>query len=298
MKYNVRLATVLLFLASGARADEPKTYTIKFKEGGKGDAVLIKNTDTIKSRLKLVDSDGKTVQDEQHTLKTTDIFEETILEKPAKETYATHLKRKYTKARSTQNGEERKLPFEGKTVLIEKKDGKYQFRIDGKELTGEEAKELDEEFNKERPEKRANEIFAPKNPVKLNETWKVDPELLLKSLLKEGGMEIDKAKAVATGKLTKVYQKDGRQFGVMSFRIKLPIKSFAPEGKKVEKVAGQMTMVMTVDGCIDGSAEAWNLKGSMEAAVKGTISENGVQLNMILEESGEFEESWEPVTKK
>jgi hypothetical protein len=294
---------VLVLLAGGAGAGEPKTYTIKFKEGGKGDAVVIKTSETFTSHSKLVDGAGKTHQDEKEKFHNSDEFEETILEKPAKEPYATKLKRQYKTALTEENGKKRTLPFQGKTILIEKKDGKYKFQIEGgKELTGEDAQELDDEFNKERSDMRANKLYAPNKAVALNEMWKIDPEPFLKGLQKEGGVEVDKGKIVATGKLTKVYEKDGRQFGVLIFHIEAPIKSLlagvAPPAAKVSDVAGKMTMLRTVDGCIDGSSEAWSIKGTMQTEIKGTLTQDAMAINLTHEESGEFEESWVPVTRK
>ena len=66
----------------------------------------------------------------------------------------TSLRRHYDKAVAGAAGEVKSLGFEGKTVLIEEKDGQYSFKVKGgAELAGEDAAPLDKEFNQEKDDK-------------------------------------------------------------------------------------------------------------------------------------------------
>src|SRR5207244_6890304 len=118
------------------------------------------------------------------------------------------LKRAYKKAQRIVDGDRRTLPFQGETVLIEKKADGFTFEIvDGETVMGEDAKELHEEFNKGGASKLV-ELFLPRKAVKAGESWKVDVGVLAKEFSKDGKIEIDASKCTGSGKLVKAYQKD------------------------------------------------------------------------------------------
>jgi hypothetical protein len=268
----VVLVVGLLWSPAGVRADE--TYTIKVKQGAKGDRALLESQETEQSHVKVLDATGNAVEDKEEKKVTVLKYRQTILEMPDAKKRPTRLRRQYDKAQLTTDGKAQTLAYEGKTVLIEKKGDKYHFQIEGgDELTGKDAELLDKEFNKEKDDKSELEkVLLPKKAVRVNETWKIDPEGL-KALSKGEGDEIpvDLDKAVGTGKLVRAYQKDGRQFGVIEFRMDLPLKGTIGKEKLTVAAGTKMTMQIKLDGCIDGQASDAMAEFTAKMDLTGTV---------------------------
>jgi hypothetical protein len=250
------LAAVVGLLAGPARAGDQQTYTIKIKKPAQGTVTRVDKAESGTQKVKAVDNDGNVLQEKDEKTGDRYLYTQTILEKPAGKK-ATRLKRQYEKATVTEEGEQRKLPYEGKTVLIEKKGDKYIFRIEGgEELTGDDAKHLDKEFNKKEAisDEELEKLLLPGKAVRLNEEWKIPAAQLARGFAGEG-LEIDAAKSTATGKLTRAYKKDGRQFGVLVYQLKLAVKSTTAEGKKVQfQPESRAEVEVRADACIDGSS--------------------------------------------
>jgi hypothetical protein len=265
MLRNVCLLVVAGLLMAAAPARIEDAYTIKIKKNGKGDVITQDKKETETSTFKLEGPDGKLLKNEKKEQTTTLAYKETIVEKePGKR--ATKLRRAYTKAAlKTIEGDrttETTLPYQGKTVFIEKKDGKYHFKIEGgEELTGEDAELLNKSFNKgddDSDEEDLEKALFPKKPIRVDESWTLDPAPLLKSFEKgsKSPFPLDKAKVSGTGKLLKAYKKDGSQFGVLDLGITLPIKGQFPLGKNQTAAiqdGSKMKMRIEVDTCIDGT---------------------------------------------
>src|SRR5262249_48115620 len=151
----------------------------------KGDSVRVKSSEQGVVKINVTDNNNNEI--ENKTEKKSDSFEfvETILEKPAGATTATKLKRQYQTAERIEDGNKSTLPYQGKSVVIEKKDKKYQFQIEGgEEITGKDAEELDEEFNQGDFKNLSPELFLPKKAVAINESWKMEAGPILKELEK------------------------------------------------------------------------------------------------------------------
>jgi hypothetical protein len=193
----------------------------------------------------------------------------------------TKLKRTYEKATivqkpaSKEEGSRIALPFEGKTVLIEKKDGTYAYTMEGKEIKssvtpeGEAAGVLFAEFN--RPGKEdPHALLLPNKSVQPGDTWKPDLDKVI-STFHGPGSKLDKAKLDATCKLVKIYKVGDAQFG--SFELKA-----ASPNKEQE---GPLSVTLTAELCIDGSTPAgkistvWRVKYNMrgkDVVLAGDIS--------------------------
>jgi hypothetical protein len=250
------LVALVGLLAGPVRAGDQQTYTIKLKKGGKGTVTRVDKSASGTGQLKVTDNDGNVLQDKDEKKGTHYTYTQTILEKPEGKK-ATRLKRQYEKATVIEDGEKRTLPYEGKTVLIEKKGEKYVFRIEGgEELTGDDAKRLDKEFNKKDDisDEELEKGMLPGKAVRLNEEWKIPAALLAKGFGGEG-LEVDLDKSTATGKLIKAYKKGDRQFGVLVYVIKLEVKAVKAEGKRVQFQPGSRAeLEIRADACIDGSS--------------------------------------------
>lgn len=132
------------------------------------------------------------------------VYIDEILENADKGDTATKIKRTYEKAVVGKDGQDDKMPIEGRTVLIEKKGDKYTFTVDGAALTGESLNLLNVDFNK--PDgKLSQDFFLPKKPVKPGETWKIDAAGIIKSL-SASGFAMDESKTTATSTLKKAYK--------------------------------------------------------------------------------------------
>jgi hypothetical protein len=200
----------------------------------------------------------------------------------------------YTLAERTKDGETAKLSYHGKTVVIEKKGDKYTFTVDGQELDEEDAEELDEEFNQD-DIPLDNSDFLPDKPVKLNETWTVDAAKVAKAFEAGGPLGLDAKATRITGKLTKVYTKDGRRFGTLDLDITLGVKELRVDGQEIAMKPGStIRATMTLDVCIDGSAHTGTEKGTMTFDLKGDIP-NG---SLAVTGTAKFDKSSEDLRAK
>ncbi|HVK07741.1 MAG TPA: hypothetical protein VM597_03080, partial [Gemmataceae bacterium] len=200
------------------------------------------------------------------------VFTDEILARPADARRPTKIKRTYETAERTKNGAAVDLGLAGKTVMIEKKADKYEFAFADGSALGEAAAEV---LNKEINDKSdvADEIFAPKKPVKVGETWAADLAVAAKDLEKSG-LSIDVAKSKATVKLTKVYDKDGAKFGSMEVKMEFIVTKASGRGQEIPMKDGSKLVIEgTMDGCIDGTSPSGvsqvKMTGDMAAELMG-----------------------------
>jgi hypothetical protein len=296
----------LVLASAGARAAE--TYTIKIKEAAKGDVVQVDATDKTDSQTRLVDAAGKLLLnpkgkpalDEAHKMEKVSVYRDTVLEKEPGKPRATRLERHYDKAQLTTDGEAHDLPYQGKTVLIEKKDGKYHFRIkDGEELKDDDAQQLNEEFNRGGAEEFDLKGFLPGKPVAVDDVWKLDVAALVAGFARSSKMQLDADKAEGAGKLVKVYDKDGARFGVMELHLEIPMKEIGEgKGKLTLKAGSKWTMDITLDTCIDGSRLDGTRKSLSKIDASGTVSlQGGTEIKQTLTVSGDSQETSKEVKK-
>jgi hypothetical protein len=246
-------------IVGATRADE--TYTIKPRKSGKGDSAQVAVQENAKKNDKLLSLDGTLIKEESKKTSKTLKYKETILEQPKGQDRPTKLQRAYEKAEIKEDDTTRKLPYDGKTVLIEKKGNKYHFQIvGGMELEGDEANDFDQEFNQGRADGHDFQmVLLPSKPVAVGASWKIDARKVVKELNKGHKGEtlvVDFAKAVATGKLVSAFKKDGKQFGVIQYHLELPITELGTTDNRFQLDAGaKMVLNLREEGCIDGSVD-------------------------------------------
>jgi hypothetical protein len=266
------VVAVLGLVTGPAWGQDGKAYTIKIKKLAQGESELVEKMEKSTQEVKIEDNNNNLLKEQTEKKADVSVYKQTILERKGDQR-ATRLTRKYEKATITKDGETTKLPYEGKTVLIEKKGDRYVFRIEGdEELTGEAAKELDKEFNKkgELDEKALEKLLLPGKAVKVGEEWKLDVATISKAFQGEGQLELLPEKTKGTGKLLRAYRKRERQFGVLSLRLDLALKSVTQGGNKIVlQPNSKLTMEFTIDACIDGSSATasgnWRVSGNIEA---------------------------------
>jgi hypothetical protein len=249
------------FLAAVPALAADETYTLKLYKSKKGDKSEHEKTESGKTDV--IANIGGTEKKEELLSGKKESYTEEILEKKDGDRLATKLTRKYTVAEKTEKGETTKAVYAGKTVLIEKKDGKYEFSIDGQALKESDAPDLFKSFSDKKAEEPKNEDFLPDGPVKVGDSWKVSADKSAKMFksLGEEKMKIDAKKSAIEGKLLKVYKKGDVQCGVIELVITVFVTELDLGGQFVKTTAdSKMAFTFTIDTCIDGTVEFENGK--------------------------------------
>jgi len=240
-------------IALHAALSAENKYTLKIYHGKKGDVALHEKETTQVEAVTVTGPDGNVVEDKKKTTSTVNKYREESLEKePGKR--STKVKRVYTAATRKVDDDYQKLAYHEKTVLIELKDGKYSFTVDGKELSTEEAADLAKEFDPKKPaDEEMDKILLPNKPVAVGESWEVDGKTISKIFGDDEKLAktIDAAETKASGKLVKAFKKDGHQFGSMEFKIEVPLKAL--EGQHPFREGAKIEVIIAGDMCIDGS---------------------------------------------
>jgi hypothetical protein len=275
---------LLLGLTVGlALAKDQDAFTIRLKDAAQGDTVRVEKKSSERSTVKITDSQGNSLKNHEESKTQILIYQETLLQKRPGDKKASKLRRHYEKATTKTGEDSRTLPYEGKTVLIEKSGNRYGFQIDGgEELTGKDAEELDREFNKQGGDSPDfNKVMLPQKPVRGGESWTFPTEALIQDLEKSAPMEFDAAGAKGSAKLVKVYERDGRRFGVIDYRIELPLKAFKMGDEKAPIEAGaSMMLTASLDGCIDGSQTSSTAKLRMTMKGRAELSQGGAKFTL------------------
>jgi hypothetical protein len=283
-------AVCVLSLGVGGAIAADEAIMIKIKKRSKGEMVKETKTEVTKYSVAVMAGEMNINQEGRDT--GTFVFTDEVIEQADGAKRPTKLKRIYDKAEGQERGTAVEYQLAGKTVVIEKGKDKYTFAIDGKPVTGSAAEKLDKEFNK-KSDLEVEDVMLPKKPVKVGDTWELDGKQLAEVFGDE--MELDIKKVKGSGKLVKVYDKDGRKNGVIEMTLELPIVKMIGKGEEKAMGAGSfMKMELTMDGCIDGTATGGVLKGKLGGTMK--FSEMGANVTVTLD--GTMDSKIEPVTKK
>jgi hypothetical protein len=290
------IVSVLPLLLGPALVQAQETYTIKVKVGGQGVMTIVAKEELTDNRSVITLGDGKTIK-QADAKKELVKYRQTIIEQEAGQR-PTKLSRVYEQAVTVKpDGKTiiKEEAYHGKTLLIEKKDGKPTFQIEGgAALSAKEAAGLAKEFAKKGDPAQDWELAAPKKPVAVGDSWKIEKKGIKKLI---GADEDDETivadfdKATGTGKLVKAYKKDGKQFGVMQFDVVVPLIKAA----QLEfKPGGKVAVKLTADVCIDGSADTGVMRGNMSMKGEAT-GPMGIVVNFDV--TGTIVESTQEVKK-
>jgi hypothetical protein len=262
---------------------------IRFAHAKTGDRVRV--TVEEKSQTRMVTSAGGKEQIKNEVKTKSFVYVEEISESAAGAKQPTKLKRTYEKAVTGTDGKTAVHSVQGKTVLIEKKDGKYGFTVNGKVVNGESQKMLDNEFNKATKDDPRDLMF-PRKSVKQGESWRIDTPALARAL-SDKEFRLDTAKIAGTGTLVKAYQQDGRQFGMIEMTVSAPITDMGPKGP-IKLKEGSMTVTFKGDGVLDGSSP----QGKSLAEMRFKVSGSGDGFDRSLEATVTEYRTMEPLAKK
>jgi len=273
------LAASLLAASAAPAADD--AITIKIKKSGPGDVSDTTKVEKLTNKITITVGGSDEVKEE--SVSSTLVYRDEVIERPADAKRATKLKRTYKTAEVVKDNKPVDLGLEGKTVLIEKKGDKYEFTVDGNEVSAAAAELLTKEFAKEKH--LTDDVLFPKGPVKVGETWKIDATKVAKEL-GEGGMVIDADKSSATGKLIKAYDKGGSKFGVLELTMDVVVTALKGGDQEIPlKQGGKLTITLNADACIDGSQDAGKAKMTMKGDLSGSVG--GADLKFDLNASQE-----------
>jgi len=291
VKHNIARAALVCILA-GSAAQAQDAVTIKTKTTSEGESVLISKNSTATSKIKITDGKGNVVVDLTTVEGEKADFKETILKREGAKT-PTKLEREYTKAEKSKDANTIDLELAGKTVVIEKKGDKYDFAFKGgAAVTGQALFALGKEFAKKSDSAAEIEkLVLPKNAVKPGDSWKLEMGPIVKELAKggEGEVALDATGATGSGTLTKSYKKDGKLFGVMQFKLDVPVNTIGKgQGLMKFEAGAKLVMDLNLDVCIDGTAEGGAMK--MKLVLAGNASLAGLPggsavLSVVAEEN-------------
>src|SRR5262249_1135526 len=148
---------------------------------------------------------------------------------------------------------------------------------------GEEAGDLTENFNAKKPsDEELDKTMLPIKPVGVGDSWDIDGKKFAKLFGEEEKIAkmLDLEHIKSTGKLVKAYKKDGHQFGVLEYRIEIPVKAL--EGEHPCREGAKLEMTMNIDGCIDGSVDSDSGTFAMKIAGTADHVENGQKSGIVI----------------
>jgi hypothetical protein len=285
-------AGLLVLPAVAVAAPAPETYTIKLKHNASpGKTVTIKDKSTQAGAVKVTDADGKVLMENKIDTVIEKEYTEKVLVQEKDDKRPKKYTQTYKKAVVTNEGKKKELSYQGRTIIYEIKDGKYEVTAEGDPaLDKEDLNALKKEANNE-DAKELDEALIPKKAVKVGESWTLDQKKLLKAF--GAGSDVDASKSKAEATLTKAYKKNGKQYGIIDLNLKLAVKSMQG-GLKFDPPA-MMDMKFALDVCIDGTETAGALSMTAKLKGKAVIDQMGMKftVDMSLDSNGKKEQSAE-----
>lgn len=250
-------------------ASEP-TYTIKLKEQPEaGKSVVLKSHHRTIVTFKQFDEEGLLLSDTKTERVEEEICTKTVLEsgkdRPRK------YKKSYEKALLGDGVRENPRSYQGRTILFELQGDRYQVREEGEpNLKPRDREELEAKANDKEGKGDLDQILLPGKPVKVGETWNVDAIAFARKLSDEG--ELVGGLSSGQGKLVRAYQKDGKQYGVIEWDMK--VASRIAQGIRLEEPT-ILEFKLTADGVIDGSSVAGTGTMTMKQSFKVPPGKSG-----------------------
>src|SRR5579872_1518791 len=194
----------------------PSNYFLKIRDEKVGDKSSVTETKSESTTITLNITGLKgTKSDPKKSAEKSEYIEVVHSLNPG-EIFPTKFTREYKHA-EYKKGDENSKPtsYSGKTVLFEKSFGHYSVLVGKNSLPVDEDQRFRESL--EKLDKIKYSEMMPKTPVKLNEPWHLDP-ILVSRMGKVIGFPSSEGKSQASGTLTNVYTKGGKQWGVIEFK--------------------------------------------------------------------------------
>ena len=273
MKRWIALPVWASLVLGAGTASAQDAVKIILKDRGEGDTVLVKKNETTTAKVKLVDAQGNVLVDKDENKIEKTEYKETILKREGKK-LPTKIERDYLQGQIIKDGKAEDLPLQGKTVLIEKTGSVYGYSFKGgAELTGAAAAMLKKEFSRKTDaDPEWEKLLLPKTAVKPGDSWKLELGPIVKEIFKGGDAAGDEAKAEGTGTLLKAYNKGRKQYGIMQFKLEVPLTSVGKAPQQMKFTTGaKMLIEVNMDVCIDGTSESGTMKVQMNMVGSATL---------------------------
>jgi hypothetical protein len=263
----ITLAACLAFV-SFAQGDSPK-YKIQLKlEPDLGKSLVHQSKGKTVSRTKILNDEGKLLKDIKED-STEEIEYTYTLLALNKESAPVKYKRFYKTAKTSGGKNAGPRSYQGRTVLFEKRDGKFHVSVEGKPpLAAKYLKYLVDQAN-DKSDNSLLKILLPKKATRVGDTWTVPAKLLASEL----PIEFEIAKAKAEGKLLKVYKKGEKTWGIMEWKLTLPVNKIEPF--KFNRPV-PLKLTWKFEGVIDGSSATTISFRSFKLEGKGLIDQKGL----------------------
>jgi hypothetical protein len=243
-----------IVLTSFAPATADDIYTIKLKGRAKGQRIIVEKTETRGHQLTVVFTEEERIEKDTDKNVVATRYEQVILECAPGPAGLLRLERKYAKAMTRDSeGKIRFASFHGKSVLLKRdKNRDWECSIMGakESLGGDDATLLGDLPSKE-DNNELSDLMIPSKSVRVGGEWKIDTRRVA-AILK---MPHDPAPSKGSGRLARVYRKDGRLYGVLVIHMELAMKgAFGDDDPRPNLKAGSRLVLDAVqDCCIDGT---------------------------------------------
>lgn len=283
-------ACVLLLLASRVGAEEP-AYTIKIKAfPDEGKSVQCRETETQKSLLRFLSSEGKVLREDRPTEETLEEFTLTVLESGDK------VPRRYRQAFSKATCstlENKNRSYQGLSVQYNLRGGKYRLELpENGDIPASDQDLLLGRANSE-IEAGLDEVFIANRPVKVGESWKVEPKVLNRGFGQHG--KLDPEKTEGTAQLVKVYDRDGKRFGVIEVDLTV---GYVAMDKMLFDPPALFHVKGTLDADIDGTSNVGVLTLTTRLKGRGQLDQGNVRLTLEIVRESTTRKERSPVKDK
>jgi hypothetical protein len=280
----MRLILTLLAAAVVAPVLADDAVTIKIKiDADVGKTVTFRSTDVSTGSMKFFQPPGKLLFEQKKEGSETS-YRDTVLERD-KDGKATRFVRVYDKASEQEDGKMKTFSYQGRTVLFEKKDGKFRLGVAGEPpLDAKDVEKLLKDVNKKGDANALLRHLPPKKSVKVGDSWSVPPLPVAESM---DDMPIDPEKSSITAKLVKVYTKGKSQFATFEIALKMALTSKTEDGTEMTFDPGStLTAQMKLDAAIDGSTTERKEGGTMALKGDGKMTAGAMKLKIVFDMSG------------
>jgi hypothetical protein len=282
---TIPLAVCLGLALAAAPARAQEAYTLRLKPAGDGETTRFEDSLTTEMSTRQTDASGYPVGGRKDRSVRRAVYQETILKRDPATGAVTGLRRQCETATLEINKNETPLPYHGKTFTVERGPDGCRVRFEGTPPPEDFVRELEEGFARKK-DVNLLDAMLPRKAVRPGETWNFDAKPLLLAWPKPGQVRVNPDAAVGTGKLTKVARQDGRLVGVLEFGVEVPVLGvdFGTRAATLEPGA-RRTVVLTVEGCLDGTASTLTVRMQDELRVRVQLpSPSGQRITGTLSE--------------
>lgn len=252
-------AVLLLALLTGPAFGQ--RYTLNFRTApDAGKSVLVREEMRQEADTWVKDAGAKEIKRERVVLG--EVAEYTLAVEMAKGGVPVKFTHEYTKAESSRGAKRQALPWQGRKVAFELASGRLLATPVGKALHAYDTRALEKAVGSRfidtvRP-------LLPGKPVMVGDSWAVPARKAAAGLK----VPFDETASLASGKLLRVYRKDGVEFAVVELKAALALKV----------VGGKLEYKVRVDAAIDGKSTRGHYRADLTISGMKPVDVKGEKL--------------------